>query len=104
MRCWVRSEFAVLARALLRRVSHAKRTCGPLLFVIGHTPHQRACFRAGVSLGGGHSQFKPLFILDRSLPICQQPRQWSAATFGMPMTNSKGPLGTLGIGLPCGAA
>ncbi len=33
---------AVLVRALLRRVSHAKRTCGPLLFVIGHTPHQRA--------------------------------------------------------------
>jgi hypothetical protein len=50
------TEFVVLARALLRRVSYAKRTCGPLLFVIRHTPHQHACSRAGVLLRGGRSQ------------------------------------------------
>jgi hypothetical protein len=47
MHCWVHNEFVVLARALLRRVSRAKRACGPLLFVIGHTPQQRACSRLG---------------------------------------------------------
>jgi hypothetical protein len=39
--------FPVLVRALLRRVSHAKRTCGPLLFVIEHTPQQPACTGLG---------------------------------------------------------
>jgi hypothetical protein len=51
--CWFGSQFVVLARALLRRASHAKRTYGPLLFVIGHTPHQHACSGAGVSLLAG---------------------------------------------------
>jgi hypothetical protein len=37
------------------------------------------------------------------LLFCQSLRQWSAATFGVPMTNNKGPLGTLGMGMPCGA-
>jgi hypothetical protein len=41
------TEFVGLRRALLQRVSHAKRTCGPLLFVIGHTLHQPACTGLG---------------------------------------------------------
>ncbi len=47
MLCWLHIEFVVLARALMRRVSYAKRTCGPLLFVIGHTPQQHACTGLG---------------------------------------------------------
>ena len=55
MLSWLHTEFVVLVRALLQRVSHAKRTCGPLLFVIGHTLQQHACSALGVSLGGSRS-------------------------------------------------
>jgi hypothetical protein len=63
------------------------------------TPQPVACSALGVSPCGSHSK------LDRcsALIFCQRPRQWSAATFGVPMTNNKGPLGTLGMGIPCGA-
>jgi hypothetical protein len=77
----------VLARELMRRVSHAKRACSPLLFVIGHTPQQHACSGARVSLGGVTVNKKTV----RRPFFRQRPRQWSAATFGVPMTNNKGP-------------
>jgi hypothetical protein len=53
------------------------------------TPQQVACSAARVSLGGGHSRLGRYPAT--SLPFCQRPRPWSAATFGMPMTNNKGP-------------
>jgi hypothetical protein len=67
------------------------------------TPQPVACSRAGVSLGLSHSEYV-WSLVAWSLLFCQRPSQWSAATFGVPMTNNKGPLGTLGMGIPCGAA
>ncbi len=67
-------------------------------FIVCHKTHATT---ARLQWGWG---FRSRMVTEIRPPLlCQRPHQWSAATFGVPMTNNKGPLGTLGMGIPCGA-